>query len=79
MAKFKPNEWVEIEDVALGVKSIGTIVGYCIDANGRNYYSIQWKITTCTKTQGIQPTTLYPIDAFDLKGCLAANATVLYG
>ena len=79
LAKFKVNQWVEIEDKALGVKAIGVVVGICRDTNGRNYYQIQWKIVTYAKTQGIQPTSLYPLDAFDLKGSLAANVTVLYG
>lgn len=79
MAKFKINDWVQIEDKALGLKAIGVIINIAYDAGSRKYYQISWKITECSKTQAIQPTTLYPIDAFDLKGCLAANATVLYG
>lgn len=79
MGKFKVNDWVQIEDHALGVKAIGVIVGICRDVNSRPYYSIGWKIVECTKTQGIQPSSLYPLEAFDLKGSLAANATVLYG
>lgn len=73
------NEWVEIEDKALGVKAIGVICGIVRDINNRPYYSIGWKIVTCSKGASSQPTTLYPIDAFDAKGSLAANATVLYG
>lgn len=79
LGKFKPNDWVEIEDKALGVKAIGIINCICSDTNGRNYYQIQWKIVTFAKGETSQPTTLYPIDAFDSKGSLAANATVLYG
>lgn len=79
MAKFKPKDWVQIEDVALGVKAIGVIIAIMGDSNGRAYYSIDWKIVECSKTQAIQPTSLYPMEAFNLKGSLAANATVLYG
>jgi len=78
-SKFKANDWVEIQDRALGVKAIGRIVTIVADTNGNVYYSIDWKIITCTKTQGIQPTSLYPLIDFDKKGCLAANAMVLYG
>lgn len=78
-SKFKPNDWVEIEDKALGLKAIGMIIGIVADSNGQAYYQIQWKITECKKTQGIQPTSLYPLVDFDIKGCLAVNAQVLYG
>ena len=78
-SKFKPNDWVEIQDKALGIRSIGVIKGICADSNGNVYYQIEWKINECTKTKGIQPTSLYPLIDFDKKGCLAANAQVLYG
>lgn len=78
-SKFKVEDWVEIEDRALGLKSIGRIVGICADSNGTAYYQIDWRINKTTKTQGIQPTSLYPLIDFDKKGCLAATATVLYG
>lgn len=78
-ARFKAKDWVEIEDVALGIKAIGEIQAICADTNGNAYYSISWKVVTCTKSQSIQPTSLYPLIDFDKKGCLAATATVLYG
>lgn len=77
--RFKAEDWVQIEDRALGLKAIGKVIGIVADSNGNAYYQIDWKINQCTKTQGIQPTSLYPLIDFDKKGCLAANAMVLYG
>ena len=60
LAKFKVNQWVEIEDKALGVKAIGVVVGICRDTNDRQYYSIGWKIVTFAKGETSQPTTPLP-------------------
>lgn len=73
------GEWVEIEDKALGLKSVGVIKQICADSSNNLYYSIDWRINECTKTKGIQPTTLYPLNDFDKKGKSCPAGEVLYG
>lgn len=77
--RFKVGDWVQVEDKPLGLKAVGTVVAIVVDINKNLFYSIDWRITECKKTQGIQPTSLYPLDAFDKKGSLAPSAQVLYG
>ena len=77
--RFNIGDWVQIEDRALGLKAIGVVLGICNDWNNNRYYSVEWKVMECTKTKGIQPASLYPVESFDQKGILAPTAQVLYG
>lgn len=77
--KYKPGNWVEIQDEALGLRSIGLILDVCRDYTNNLYYRIHWHINECTKTQGIQPTSLYPVIPFDKKGVSCPAGEVLYG
>ena len=79
MAKFNPNDWVEIEDIALGLRSVGKVIGVCSDSRNNLYYQIDWRIRECRKTQGIQPTSLYPLIPFEAKGKSCPAGEVLYG
>lgn len=78
-SKFIANDWVEVEDIALGLRAIGKVKAICADSSNHLYYSIEWHIIECSKTQGIQPTSLYPLRDFDRKGRSCPAGEVLYG
>lgn len=78
-SKFKAGDWVTVEDKALGLRSTGIIIAIMTDSSNHLYYSINWRINECSKTQGIQPASLYPLREFDKKGVSCPVGEVLYG